>query len=177
MAPEVRAGEVYDGRKADVFSSGVILFIIVHGIFPFKEARALAIKNMIDAKLPLSSSLEQPLPYQSLDDVEPQDLVQLPPEVDLPRFKITQQRLLDYGETQGCPACESGLRPGQLHTLECRHRFLEALRKDGVMPDAPKPKAPDLPVEFPAAAPVREAGDEAAHLSTEAIDALLRISG
>ena len=39
MAPEVRAGETYDGRKADIFSSGVILFIMVHGIFPFKEAK------------------------------------------------------------------------------------------------------------------------------------------
>lgn len=38
MAPEIRKGYVYDGRQADVFSTAVILFIIVHGIFPFKEA-------------------------------------------------------------------------------------------------------------------------------------------
>ena len=39
MAPEIKEGKQYDGTKADVFSLGVILFIIVQGIFPFKEAR------------------------------------------------------------------------------------------------------------------------------------------
>lgn len=38
MAPEIKKGYSYDGRQADVFSTAVILFIIVHGIFPFKEA-------------------------------------------------------------------------------------------------------------------------------------------
>lgn len=35
MAPEIRESKVYDGKKADIFSLGVILFIIVVGIFPF----------------------------------------------------------------------------------------------------------------------------------------------
>jgi serine/threonine protein kinase len=38
MAPEIKEFKVYDGRKADMFSAGVILFIIVQGIFPFNEA-------------------------------------------------------------------------------------------------------------------------------------------
>lgn len=38
MAPEIWENVVYDGRNADVFSCAVIIFIIVHGIFPFKEA-------------------------------------------------------------------------------------------------------------------------------------------
>lgn len=38
MAPEIKEGIVYDGKQTDVFSVGVILFIIVMGIFPFKEA-------------------------------------------------------------------------------------------------------------------------------------------
>lgn len=29
MAPEIKQGKQYDGRQADVFSAGVILFIIV----------------------------------------------------------------------------------------------------------------------------------------------------
>merc|ERR1712167_525806 len=29
----------YDGRQIDIFSTGVILFIIVQGIFPFEEAK------------------------------------------------------------------------------------------------------------------------------------------
>lgn len=39
MAPEIKEGRPYDGRQADVFSVGVILFILVLGIFPFQEAR------------------------------------------------------------------------------------------------------------------------------------------
>ena len=38
MAPEIKKKAQYDGRKVDVFSTGVILFVIVNGIFPFKEA-------------------------------------------------------------------------------------------------------------------------------------------
>jgi serine/threonine protein kinase len=39
MAPEIKEGKVYDGKQIDIFSTGVILFIIVQGIFPFKEAK------------------------------------------------------------------------------------------------------------------------------------------
>jgi len=39
MAPEIKEGKVYKGTQVDLFSIGVILFIIVQGIFPFKEAR------------------------------------------------------------------------------------------------------------------------------------------
>merc|ERR1719326_2410624 len=39
MAPEIKEGKQYDGRQIDMFSTGVILFIIVQGIFPFKEAK------------------------------------------------------------------------------------------------------------------------------------------
>jgi len=39
MAPEIKEGRVYDGKGADLFSTGVVLFILVRGIFPFKEAR------------------------------------------------------------------------------------------------------------------------------------------
>lgn len=39
MAPEIKEGKEYNGLKVDLFSAGVILFILVKGIFPFKEAR------------------------------------------------------------------------------------------------------------------------------------------
>jgi len=39
MAPEIKEGKQYKGTQVDLFSMGVILFIIVQGIFPFKEAR------------------------------------------------------------------------------------------------------------------------------------------
>lgn len=39
MAPEIKEGKTYDGTETDLFSVGVIVFIIVQGIFPFKEAK------------------------------------------------------------------------------------------------------------------------------------------
>lgn len=54
MAPEIKEGKTYDGRQIDIFSTGVILFIIVQGIFPFKEAKKdeyfynLLLTNQID---------------------------------------------------------------------------------------------------------------------------------
>jgi len=38
MAPEIKEYNYYDGRETDIFSLGVILFILVVGFFPFKEA-------------------------------------------------------------------------------------------------------------------------------------------
>jgi len=39
MAPEIKEGKQYDGTQVDIFSLGVILFIMAVGIFPFMEAR------------------------------------------------------------------------------------------------------------------------------------------
>ena len=39
MAPEIKENKEYKGTEVDMFSIGVIIFIIVQGIFPFKEAR------------------------------------------------------------------------------------------------------------------------------------------
>lgn len=40
MAPEIKEGKQYDGTQVDVFSLGVILFVLVVGIFPFMEGRS-----------------------------------------------------------------------------------------------------------------------------------------
>lgn len=38
MAPEIRNGDVYNGKQTDVFSMGVVLFTLVVGFFPFAKA-------------------------------------------------------------------------------------------------------------------------------------------
>lgn len=38
MAPEIKEGKVYDGRQVDIFSTGVIIFLLVTGRYPFGEA-------------------------------------------------------------------------------------------------------------------------------------------
>ena len=39
MAPEIIESKTYDGIKIDLFSMAVILYIIVKGTFPFREAK------------------------------------------------------------------------------------------------------------------------------------------
>lgn len=39
MAPEIHKSEVYNVKQADLFSLGVILFIIVLGSPPFQKAQ------------------------------------------------------------------------------------------------------------------------------------------
>ena len=39
MAPEIKEGKTHDGKQIDMFPAGVILFSIVQGIIPFKEAK------------------------------------------------------------------------------------------------------------------------------------------
>jgi len=55
MAPEIKEGKTYDGKQIDMFSTGVILFIIVQGIFPFKEAK----KDEYFYNLIINGKLEQ----------------------------------------------------------------------------------------------------------------------
>ena len=38
MAPEVQKSEIYDIKKADIYSLAIILFIMVYGCPPFEEA-------------------------------------------------------------------------------------------------------------------------------------------
>lgn len=39
MAPEIQEQKTYDGRKSDIFSLGVILFVVVLCKFPFSKAQ------------------------------------------------------------------------------------------------------------------------------------------
>ena len=39
MAPEIRKGLEYKGSEVDIFALGVVMFIVVRGLFPFTEAR------------------------------------------------------------------------------------------------------------------------------------------
>ncbi len=38
MAPEIKERKIYDGKKADIFAIGVIIFTIIKGKLPFNDA-------------------------------------------------------------------------------------------------------------------------------------------
>ena len=39
LAPEIHQNQKYDGKKADIFALGMVLFITVVGFFPFHSAK------------------------------------------------------------------------------------------------------------------------------------------
>ena len=52
MAPEIKENKTYNGAQADIFSAGVILWVLVQGFFPFFEAkpRSDSLYNLIKNK-------------------------------------------------------------------------------------------------------------------------------
>mmetsp|Transcript_39965 Transcript_39965/g.61148 ORF Transcript_39965/g.61148 Transcript_39965/m.61148 type:complete len:297 (-) Transcript_39965:219-1109(-) len=129
MAPEIKEGKVYDGKQIDMFSTGVILFIIVNGIFPFKEARRdeyfykLILKGNFDQYWKKVGGQHLSDEFKSLmqdffnpDGSKRPTLAQLKKHPWLKKpfsMKITRQNILE-----------------KLHTIRCE-RTTESSSKDG----------------------------------------------
>lgn len=52
IAPEILNGSAYDGEKVDIFSTGVVLYVMISGKYPFEMAdpRDKKYKLIIDKK-------------------------------------------------------------------------------------------------------------------------------
>ena len=53
MAPEIQEDKIYDGRKADIFGLGVVMYVIVRGTFPFLNCTLsdMSYKNVCDGEI------------------------------------------------------------------------------------------------------------------------------
>jgi serine/threonine protein kinase len=45
-APEVLTGSSYDAKKADVWSIGVMLFVMVYGCYPFEQLQDVLVRDI-----------------------------------------------------------------------------------------------------------------------------------
>lgn len=45
-APEVLMGREYDGRMADVWSCGIMLFVMLYGFYPYDDTREIVLKDI-----------------------------------------------------------------------------------------------------------------------------------
>jgi serine/threonine protein kinase len=82
MAPEVLAGQPHDGVAADIFSCGVILFILLSGVPPFGKAintdwywHKLSLGTPKDAKAFWDAHKRAPQSAQAFASVEVMDLI------------------------------------------------------------------------------------------------------
>ena len=117
-------------------------------IFPFAEAREAALKDMSNADSKLPKVTDLILPFQDEIDANLPTASHGPPELPpiAPKYKLSLNRLVKYGETPGCKGCRSlgtpNLKP---HSPECKERFSKIFAKTpaelSVAPESDEPPA------------------------------------
>lgn len=90
VAPEIIAKKGYDGAKADIWSCGVILFVLMAGYLPFQDANLMAMYRKIykgDFKCPpwFSSSVVKLV--SRLLDPNPRTRITIPRLMEIPWFR------------------------------------------------------------------------------------------
>ena len=118
------------------------------------NAQKLAIENMASLKSPDDSCVDRDYRIELPGDEDEQaPIPDLIPHLEPHRtqFKITLNRLIEYGETPGCEACKDFKG---VHTAECRERFEDLLRRDGKLPPITI-----VPAEVPTVEPLQQVLD------------------
>ncbi|GAB2300219.1 CBL-interacting serine/threonine-protein kinase 6 [Dionaea muscipula] len=90
VAPEVIGKKGYDGAKADIWSCGVILYVLLAGFLPFQEDNLMAMYRKIyrgDFKCPPWFSNDARRLITKLLDPNPSARITIPKIIDSPWFK------------------------------------------------------------------------------------------
>jgi len=66
LAPEIVRRNAYNGFKADVFSTGVVLFALLFGVFPFENLRVNGVQNLRTLKARFPSDVKVSTPAKEL---------------------------------------------------------------------------------------------------------------
>lgn len=90
VAPEIIAKKGYDGAKADIWSCGVILFVLMAGYLPFQDANLMAMYRKIykgDFKCPSWFSSSVVKIVSRLLDPNPRSRIGIPRLMEIPWFR------------------------------------------------------------------------------------------
>ena len=118
-------------------------------IFPFAIARKLSIENMQPLGAPAEAEPPPPMLFEEQGGVE--ESVEISNQISnavpgAPRFRITSKRMIEYGMSPGCHACETFTNTG--HTSECRERFRRLLTESGELKGLAGSLEGDAPPNF-----------------------------
>ena len=120
VAPEVLADKGYDGKKADVWSIGVILYVLIAGFLPFDESSIVALFGKIQAadftypkwfSMDVRGVIDKMLVADPAQRITLKELKALPWLVEkIPAFSISEEEVSE--ETVNAIAAEQGTDDG-----------------------------------------------------------------
>ncbi|XP_042489986.1 CBL-interacting serine/threonine-protein kinase 6-like [Macadamia integrifolia] len=128
VAPEVIGKNGYDGAKADLWSCGVILYVLIAGFLPFQEDNIVAMYNKIhrgDFKCPPWFSTDARRLVTKLLDPNPNTRITIDKVMESPWFKkslpktIRTKEEMEFDSFEG--EKESEAKEKQLETLNAFH--------------------------------------------------------
>ncbi|KAG6421193.1 hypothetical protein SASPL_117743 [Salvia splendens] len=103
VAPEVIGKKGYDGAKADIWSCGVILYVLLAGYLPFQEENIVAMYRRIyrgDFKCPPWFSAEARKLITKMLDPNPSTRISIAKIIDSPWFKKSSVKIYRSKEEQ-----------------------------------------------------------------------------
>ncbi|KAL6012131.1 CBL-interacting serine/threonine-protein kinase 6 [Asimina triloba] len=121
VAPEVIGKKGYDGAKADLWSCGVILYVLLAGFLPFQDENIVAMYRKIykgDFKCPPWFSPESRRIVTKLLDPNPNTRITTAKLMETSWFKKSLPRSL---RTAGEEAAEEGLKGKEVENLNAFH--------------------------------------------------------
>ncbi|KAF8393041.1 hypothetical protein HHK36_021282 [Tetracentron sinense] len=124
VAPEVIGKRGYDGAKADLWSCGVILFVLLAGFLPFQDDNIVAMYKKIyrgDFKFPPWFSSESRRLINKLLDPNPSTRISMAKLMETSWFKKSVRTKKGDSEIEGYEKEEIGLKGKLPETLNAFH--------------------------------------------------------
>ncbi|GAA0182946.1 hypothetical protein Leryth_010329 [Lithospermum erythrorhizon] len=120
VAPEVIGNKGYDGAKADIWSCGVILYVLLAGFLPFQDDNIMAMYNKIhrgDFKCPPWFSSETRRLITKMLDPNPNSRISISKIMESVWFKKPVSRKLNEKKPKELPEEESGKETESLNAF------------------------------------------------------------